>query len=379
MKFKTLFLSALCAMITCGGFTSCSDDDDSPVFIDVTVADGVFVLNEGSYFAGINGSLDYLDYTTGKITNNVFESVNQRSLGGTPNSAIIIGDRAYIACSDENRVEIVDAETVIAASKNITITAPREMATDGSYLYVTSQAGCVVKIDLTTNLIVGTTPVIGDRLEGIAWRNGYLYVCNSCKEIPDPDSGYSTWEYHTNLIKLDAQTLSKVSDITVAANPNQIVSDGQYLYLASWGDYNQTPATVQQIDENDEVSVIGTGQKIAYDDNKLYIVNTEYDEYWNEVHTYKVLDLKTNLTTDFWGDTSLIFSPGTIGVDPVTHDVFITSYNKGEYGYADYTANGYMIVYSNANKYFSNAATKFTTGVGPCTLVFYNHSEPVKK
>ena len=377
MKFKSLFLSALCAMTVIGGFTSCTDDDDSPVFIDVTVADGVFVLNEGSYFSGINGTLDYLDYKTATMSNNILADIY--NLGGTPNNAIIVGDVMYIACSDENRVAVIDAKNLIAAKQMIAITAPRELATDGSYLYVTSQAGCVIKVDLTTNLIVETTPVIGDRLEGIAYRDGYLYVCNSCKEIPDPDSGYSSWEYHTNLIKLNAETLAKVSDITVAANPNQIVSDGQYLYLASWGDYNQTPATVQQIDENDEVSVIGTGQKIAYDDNKLYIVNTAYDENWNEVHTYKVLDLKTNLTTDFWGDTSLIFSPGTIGVDPVTHDVFITSYNKDDYGYASYTTNGYIVVYSNANKYFSNAATKFTTGVGPCTLVFYNHSEPVKK
>ena len=377
MKFKSLFLSALCAMTVIGGFTSCSDDDDSPVFIDVTVADGVFVLNEGSYFAGINGSLDYLDYKTATMSNNILADIY--NLGGTPNNAIIVGDVMYIACSDENRVAVIDAKNLIAAKQMIAITAPRELATDGSYLYVTSQAGCVIKVDLTTNLIVETTPVIGDRLEGIAYRDGYLYVCNSCKEIPDPETGFSTWEYHTNLIKLNAETLAKVSDITVAANPNQIISDGKNLYLASWGDYNQTPATVQQIDENDEVSVIGTGQKIAYDDNKLYIVNTEYDEYWNEVHTYKVLDLKTNLTTDFWGDTSLIFSPGTIGVDPVTHDVFITSYNKDDYGYASYTTNGYMIVYSNANKYFSNAATKYNTGVGPCTLVFFNHSEAVKK
>ena len=377
MKFKSLFLSALCAMTVIGGFTSCTDDDDSPVFIDVTVADGVFVLNEGSYFAGINGTLDYLDYKTATMSNNILADIY--NLGGTPNNAIIVGDVMYIACSDENRVAVIDAKNLIAAKQMIAITAPRELATDGSYLYVTSQAGCVIKVDLTTNLIVETTPVIGDRLEGIAYRDGYLYVCNSCKEIPDPETGFSTWEYHTNLIKLNAETLAKVSDITVAANPNQIISDGKNLYLASWGDYNQTPATVQQIDENDEVSVIGTGQKIAYDDNKLYIVNTEYDEYWNEVHTYKVLDLKTNLTTDFWGDTSLIFSPGTIGVDPVTHDVFITSYNKDDYGYASYTTNGYMIVYSNANKYFSNAATKYNTGVGPCTLVFFNHSEAVKK
>lgn len=377
MKFKSLFLSALCALFVTASFTSCTDDDDNgSQFIDVTVADGVFVVNEGSYFAGINGTLDYLNYGLATMTNNIL--ADKYELGGTPNNAIIVNDVMYIACADENRVAVIDAKNLIAAKQMIAITAPREMATDGSYLYVTSQAGCVIKVDLTTNLIVETTPVIGDRLEGIAWRDGYLYVCNSCKEIPDPDSGYSSWEYHTNLIKLNAETLAKVKDIEVVCNPNQIVSDGKNLYLTSWGDYGLTPATVQMIDESDQVTAIGYGQKIAYDDNKLYIVNTAYDENWNEVHTYKVLDLKTNQTTDFWGDTSLIFSPGTIGVDPVTHDVFITSYNKGEYGYADYTANGYLVVYSKTNKYISNG-TKYNTGVGPCTLVFFSHSETVKK
>ena len=113
MKFKTLFLSALCAMTVIGGFTSCTDDDDSPVFIDVTVADGVFVLNEGSYFAGINGTLDYLDYKTATMSNNILADIY--NLGGTPNNAIIVGDVMYIACSDENRVAVIDAKNLIAA------------------------------------------------------------------------------------------------------------------------------------------------------------------------------------------------------------------------------------------------------------------------
>ena len=378
MKFRSLFFSALCALMVTGGFTSCSDDDDdSPKFVDVSVADGVFVINEGSYFSNINGTVDYLDYNRQAITNDVL--ANTYTLGGTPNSAIIVNDILYIACADENRIAIIDAKNLIAAQRMITVTAPRELATDGFYLYVTSQAGTVSKIDLTSHTIVNTTDVIGDRLEGIAVRDGYLYVCNSCKEVADPSTGYSTWQYNTNLVKLNADNMQKVGDITVAANPNQIISDGKNLYLASWGDYDKTGATVQRIDTDDQVTVIGAGQKIAYDDHKLYIINTIYDANYQEVNSYKVLNLNTNQTTDFWGDTSLIFSPCAIGVDPLTHDVFITSYRAGDYGYADYTGSGYVVVYSNTNKYFQNATTQFQTGVGPGTLVFYSHTESVKK
>lgn len=374
MKTRSLFICALCALAVTTGFTACSDDDDNTKsYVDVSVADGVFVLNEGSYFSNINGSLDYLDYGRQSITNNVLGTTY--NLGGTPNNAIIVNDVMYIACADENQVTVINAKSLTASNKMITVTAPRELATDGSFVYVTSQAGTVSKIDIATNNVVKTTETIGDRLEGIAYRDGFLYVCNSCKEIPNPETGYSSWEYHTNLIKLNAETLTKVADITVAANPNQIISDGKTLYLASWGDYYMVEATVQSIDANDQVKAIGNGQKIAYDDNKLYIVNTTYDTSYNEVNSYKVLDLNTNQTSDFWGDTSLIFSPGTIGVDPITHDVIITSYQKGDYGYADYTANGYLVVYSKDNKFFTNATTKFTTGVGPCTLVFNSHKE----
>ena len=175
-------------MTIIGGFTSCTDDDDNgSQFIDVTVADGVFVVNEGSYFAGINGTLDYLNYGKATMTNNVLADIY--NLGGTPNNAIIVNDVMYIACSDENLVAVIDAKNLIAAKQMIAITAPRELATDGEYLYVTSQAGTVSKVDLATNLIVEASPVIGDRLEGIAWRDGYLYVCNSCKEIPNPETG----------------------------------------------------------------------------------------------------------------------------------------------------------------------------------------------
>lgn len=105
---KKQFKSCVCILAGALLFAACSDDDEKELE-QVTVADGVFILNEGSYFNMIDGSLDYLDYATGTVSRNVFQNKNGRSLGGTPNNAVICGSKMYIATADENRVEVVDA------------------------------------------------------------------------------------------------------------------------------------------------------------------------------------------------------------------------------------------------------------------------------
>lgn len=364
---KKQFKTCVCILAGALLFAACSDDDEKELE-QVTVADGVFILNEGSYFNMIDGSLDYLDYATGTVSRNVFQNKNGRSLGGTPNNAVICGSKMYIATADENRVEVIDAHSMSAYSP-ISMTTPRELCTDGKAVYATSYDGTVSKIDTTSLKIVAQSATIGDALEGITALGGYLYVCNAWKNL----GGYS-YEYHTNVVKLQAADLSKVKDITVAANPNQILNDGTNIYLACWGNYAEVPATVQKIDANDQVTTLANGRMIALDDTKnlLYIVNTTYDENWAEVNNYNVYDLKTGKESQFTAGTE-IFSPVAIGVDPITGDVLISSYSENaDYkGYASYTTDGYVAHYS-ANGTFLN---KYVCGVGPGTLVFAHHTE----
>ena len=342
---------------------ACSDDDEpKKEQPKVDVANGVFILNEGSYFDKVDGSLDYLDYATGKVTRAIFKNKNGRALGGTPNNAIICGSKMYIATADENRVEVINAQTAEAYSP-ISITTPRELCTDGTSVYVTSYNGTVARIDTTTLTIVAQSANIGDNLEGITSRGGYLYVCNAWKNL----GGYN-YEYHTNLVKLQATDLKKVKDITVAANPNQLLCDGTNIYLASWGNYADVSATVQKIEANDQVTRLTNGRQMALNAKAqlLYIVSTSYDANWNEVNNYNVYDLKTGEEHSFVAGTE-VFSPAAIGVDPVVGDVFITSYSKNpDSGYASYTSDGYVVRYS-ANGSFLG---KYVCGVGPGTLVF---------
>ena len=163
-KYMKLF-----ACLLAGAFvlTACSDDDSvKPIsYQDVPVADGLFILNEGSYFDQVNGSLDYLDYATGTVSRRVFQAANGRSLGGTPNNAIQCGSKIYIATQEENRVEVIDAKTLKALSP-IAITAPRELCTDGQFVYVSAYTGEVSKVDTLSLKVVKKSPIVGTNLEG---------------------------------------------------------------------------------------------------------------------------------------------------------------------------------------------------------------------
>ena len=343
--------------------TACSSDDDNGkwrAYSYTVVNRGLFVLNEGSYFSQINGSLDFLDLVTDEMHRGLFARANGRSLGGTPNNAVVLNGRMYIATADENRVEVILYPTQVSLA-SFSVVTPREMTTDGRYIYVSSYTGKVTKIDNSTLSVVGESEVVGNNLEGIAVRNGHVYVCNAYSPLAE----YPYADYKNEVVKLKASNLEQEARITVVSNPNQLISDGTNLYLASWGDYGLTPATIQKIDVNDQVTTLTNGRMIALDGNKLYVVSTTYDSFWNEVTAYNIFDLDTDTETSFIAGTEIV-SPTAIAVDPATKEVFISSYSAGDGGYASYTTDGFVCRYSAAGDYIG----RYQTGVGPGTLVF---------
>lgn len=344
--------------------TSCSDDKDDPVIDPVyqTDTDGVFIVNEGSYYSNVNGSLSYLDYATNTLTDGLFASVNGRTLGGTPNNAIIWGSKMYIACTDENRVEVVDVNTLKSIS-SIEVTQPRELVGLGPNVYVSTYGGYVCGIDtVQPTAIAGQSEVIGSCLEGIAAYNGYLYVCNAYN---------SDYTYNTNVVKLTAG-LQKVKDIEVVCNPTYIVAGYDGLYLLSSGNYYDVSPTIQSIDANDKVTSLCNGTFMAYNNGKIYYIETAYDENWNTIATYYVYNTESGAKEEFTKGTE-VFSPCAIAVDPVNDYVYISSYNKGAYGTADYSGAGYVVKYNSNGGYLD----KYDAGVGPSTFVFKTSEKQV--
>lgn len=366
---KKYLLSIAVLMAATISFTSCDDDDDSktcptPATI---VQNGVYVINEGSYYSQINGTLDFLGYDVAKgtysMTRNIFEDVNGRSLGGTPNDALIVGDSVLcIAVADENRVEFVNTTTK-KADAAVNIDNPRELAYESgsNYLYVSSYTGKVYKIDMTTRTIAGESEKVGANLEGIAVAGNKLYVCNSCS------SDYTT--YYKNVVELNASTLAKNQDIEVVDDPVDVINAGSAIFILSMGIYDDKdkPATVQMLKDG-QLSTIGNATMMAYDANlkRLYMVNVIYNEdYTIKRRDYMVYDLNTNTTSTFLQEASA-FLPYSIAVNPVNGDVFITSITKNpDTGKADYTADCKLYRYTSAGTLLGT----YDCGVNPGTIV----------
>lgn len=359
---KKYLLSIAVLMAATISFTSCDDDDDCPTCPPpaTIVQNGVYVINEGSYYSKINGTLDFLGYDvandTYSMTRNIFESVNGRSLGGSPNDALIVGDSVLcIAVTDESRVEFVNTITK-KASTAIKIEKPRELAYESgsNYLYVSSFTGKVYKIDMTTRTIAGESAVVGANLEGIAVAGNKLYVCNSCS------SDYTT--YYKNVVELNVNTLAKNQDIEVVDNPVDVINAGSAIFILSMGNYADKPATVQMLKDG-QLSTIGNATMMAYDayNDQLYMINAPY----GGDKEYKVYNLKNGQTTTFLTNPD-IFSPYSLAVNPVNGDVFITSSTKNpDTGKADYTADCKLYRYTSAGTLLGT----YDCGVNPGTIV----------
>ncbi len=334
---------------------SCSDHDGDDTFR-MDVRKGIIIVNEGSYYSQINGSMDFLDFTTGQLQRNVFDKVNLRTLGGTPNNAIVCGGKLFVATTDENRVEVLNARTLKAAEP-VVIPQPREMCTDGTAVYVSSYSGKVYKINAATAQIAATSEVVGAQLEGIAAAHGYVYVANSC----NPD-----YTYNTNVVKLNAGNLAKVKDVTVAANPNVLATDGENVFVCSWGNYYDVPATAQKIDAADQVTVLANAQYMAYHGGSLYLIHAP----WGGTTTYQRYDVQSQSLSTLPIGTE-VFSPCNIGVDPLSGDIYVSSLseNPDSPGSASYTTDGYLVRYSQSGQFIQ----RYEVGVIPGTLLFVNN------
>ena len=210
--------------------------------------------------------------------------------------------------------------------------------------------------------IAAKSQVVGTNLEGIAHRDGSIYVCNAWN---------IDYTFNTNLVKLSAATLAKEKDITVVANPNQLIADGDKLFLASWGNYGDIPATIQRIDQNDQVTKLANATHMALGKNGLlYLISSIYDENWNLTNSYTVLNLATGEESLFT-DGKEIYDPCTIGVDPISGFVFISSRKKYPDDEGNYTQDGYVACYTPLGDFIA----KLDCGVNPGAMLFLSHTE----
>ncbi len=358
-------LSMLAAAATLTGCTHYDDDDD---FVGggsnntVNTDASFYVINAGSYYSGIDGTMDYVavDGDSYTATSGVFQTATGQSLGNTPQDAIIYGNKMYIAVYGSNRVFVLNKNTM-ALEAEIETNSPRDIVAYEGNVYVDNYDGHVSRID-TLSLEVNGTVEVGPNPEEMAIANGRLYVTNS-----DGMNYANNYADGKSVSIVNLSPFSVMDTKAVGLNPTKAAATtNNNVFIVATGDYGTTPATVQQLDQYGNVTDICAGTYIATVGNNLYVLNAPYGA--SEIAYTKYQVNNDNTLTQVASATleDLVYV-SSFSVNPINEDVYVGSYSLGDYGYADYTANGYVNVY-DANT--GAKKTQIAAGVGPCAMIF---------
>ncbi|WP_205501667.1 YncE family protein [Rufibacter psychrotolerans] len=325
--FKKSFLCVLAGgtLLT----TSCdSNEDNAPKG---AYEHGVFITNEGQ-FTHTNAEVSYLSRDTTTFIPELFKQVNNRPLGDAAQSMTFIGDKAYIAVNNSEKIEVVDAYTFASTGVINGLKIPRYMAAlNTTKAYVTEHVGYpylgytgtgrVAVLDLTTNTVTKTINV-GLQPEGLLLHNGLLYVANS------DDNTISV---------INTTTDAVVASLPVGEAPKHLVLDASNKIWVLRGGYSAPGALVKIDPANNHALTtygfapgeLGAGQ-LTINGAK----NTLYYSYGGKVYAMS---------------TSATAAPGTalinrnaygLGLDPETNLLYL--------GVGGYNSNGWAVRYQTS-------------------------------
>lgn len=364
------------ALILPAVLVACDNDDnpgggDDPAF---RAEKGIYVFNSGNQGSSIVGSLTFIDPAGNSYFNDVFVEVNGRELGSTVQDGVVLGNNLYIAVSESNTIEVVDKHTVLSIAQ-ICPTAeqgkePRDIVTDGEYVYVSMFDGHVSRINPSTNEIDNTVQV-GPNPEEMAVVGDYLYVVNS--DGMNYGEGY---EDGKSVSKIRLSDFTEEMKIAVGMNPTKLVghADSGKLFVGCMGDYMSHPASLWVIDTaTDTATDLGVPVTLmCLSGNTLYTIyndwsgvdNMQYIAY--DVRTYAVADeefipvLASAQNPDF--TYNRVDNPAGIVVNPADGHIFIASYVNDSQAYSlpsyvyEYDADGM-------------ASRRFDVGVGAVNMM----------
>ena len=296
---------------------------------------GFYLLNEGNLSTN-KASLDYMDYTTGIYSLNLYNQRNPavtKGLGDVGNEIGVYGSKVYVVVNNSNKVEVLDKNTGVRITQ-VDILNCRSITFGGGKAYVSAYLstvndpnaanGIVAEID-TSSLAITRQVTVGRQPEQLAIVGQKLYVANS--------GGYSPPDYERTVSVVDLATFTEIKKIDVAINLDRCVAD-KYgkIYVTSRGDNYTIPSDLYVIDTKTDSVIknfnIPAGM-LWIDDNNLYLLSTDFNyTTGNSTTTYAMVDivadtvLNKSLITD--GTDSQIKVPYGLAVNPVTKDVLIT-------------------------------------------------------
>ncbi len=244
MKKLNLIGWALVSLAITVALSSCEDDDNPPP--SGVYSDGVFIVNEGNSTSG--GSISYYSYQGDTVSNNIFQTVNERPLGTIVQSLTKIDDKAYIVANGSNKIEVVDRHSFKELATITGLESPRyitAVTNDKAYVTQWGNGGQIKVVDLNNNRIIGTIEA-GTGPEKLYTYYNKIFVANG--------GGLSV---DSTVFVIDASRDLVVDTIEVGHNPKDMVMDidgnlwvlcyGYVQYDENWNVTSESPSELYKI------------------------------------------------------------------------------------------------------------------------------------
>ena len=354
-KYSTLSLLLLLAAACRKGPMPIPDQQTGLIPADPAASPrGFYLLNEGNLSSN-KASLDYMDYTTGVYTLNLYNQANPevtKGLGDVGNDIGVYGAKVYVVVNNSNKVEILDKTTNKRITR-INIINCRSIAFSGGKAYVSAYLGTVgdphapngivAEID-TATLTITRKVTVGRQPEQIAIAGQKLYVTNS--------GGYSPPDYERTVSVIDLASFTVIKLIDVAINLDRcILSKYGRLYVTSRGDYYTLGSDLYVIDTKTDSVVKDMKLPVSnlwIDDNTAWCYATDFSYTTGKwTVSYAMIDISadTVLPRSFITDGTdrNIKVPYGIAVNPVTKQVLVTDAK-------DYVNPGTLYCFNPAGK-----------------------------
>lgn len=349
MKTNRFFgVLALCtAIVSCEGLddeTKVTDQTPYMEFINKNHSgqpastNGTYILNNGKW-GGNDSNVGIYVPSSKTLTSDAFFKANGQKLGDLGQDMTNLDDELYIAVNGSQTVFVTDMDLElkwqINAYMGVTKLSPRCLTAHSGKVYVSYYEGYVFEIDAETQRFRAVT--VGPNPEGLVAAGGKLYVANSGGAL------YPNYDKTVSVISLE--DFAVCSTVEVNLNPVKVEasSDGNYVYVSSFGDYVAVPAKLQVIETaTGEVSDLSydSVSSIASDGDVMYVLCGGYDDNWNPLPG-------TIYKHDMTGNHAL----GAFVTDGTSlPDAYSISVARDGYiyvGCSDYTNNGDVYVFTS--------------------------------
>ena len=355
-------ISLLCmALATVCCFSSCEKENNEPTGPDAdkpTVSQGLYVLNQGNSYAGIDGSFNVIDYNNDESYRNVFKEVNKRQLGATPQCGVAYGSKIYIGVYESNTIEILNRDTyksakqILLSDSKSNGSQPRCMVANGGKVYISMFDGYVARLDTLTMEIEASVKV-GPNPENMAILNGKLYVPNS-------DGLTMTGKYGTTASIIDLSSFEVTGTFEVPENPSAFYTDGRSLYLLAVGNYGDVASKLFKINDDLSYEYIDDATIACICGNYLCYVNDPF--YGSGQAEYKKYELSTGEITGW--DIERPEYASSIYYDKLAGKIAISSLRFYGGIWPSYEKPGYIAVYDMTGRHLND----YEVGVGPACI-----------